>query len=109
MMIPGGANVPPAAGRSRTYPQGQSWGLTSTSTSSAQKEEAPARRFDSVMISEISGEKAALDLKGRLSQEVRTATSTDMISSLREQIQNGTYRPDPMEIARKMLLMGESV
>ena len=104
MMIPGGANVSPAAGLSRTYPQGQSWGLAS-----AQKEETLTRRFDSVMISEIGGEKAALELKSRLSYEVRTATSTDMVSSLREQIQNGTYRPDPMEIARKMLLMGESV
>ena len=104
MIIPGGANVSSSAsaGRTRTHPQG--WGMAS-----AQKEEAPTRRFDSVMISEISGEKAALDLKSRLSQEVRTATSTDMISSLREQIQNGAYRPDPMEIARKMLLMGEGV
>lgn len=104
MMIPGGANVSPSAGAARTYPQGQGWCL-----SQVQKEEAPARRFDSVMISEAGGEKVALDLKSRLSREVRTATSTDMVSSLREQIRNGTYRPDPMEIARKMLLMGESV
>ena len=104
MMIPGGANVSPAAGAARKYPQGQSW-----YSFPAQKEETPTRRFDSVMISEIGGEKAALDLKSRLSQEVRTATSTDMVSALREQIQNGTYQPDPREIARKMLLMGESV
>ena len=106
MMIPGGANVSPATGRPRTYSQGQGWGFIS-----AQKEEIPTRRFDSVMISESGGfnEKAALDLKSRLSYEVRTATSTDMVSALREQIQNGTYQPDPREIARKMLLMGESV
>ena len=102
MMIPGGANVSPTAGAARKYPQGRY-------SSPAQKEEALTRRFDSVMISEIGGEKAALDLKSRLSQEVRTTTSTDMVSALREQIQNGTYQPDPREIARKMLLMGESV
>ena len=108
MMIPGGANVSPTTGRTRTYPQSR--GLTAaTATSSVLKGETPARRFDSVMISEIGGEKAALDLKSKLSYEVRTATSTDMVSSLREQIRNGTYRPDPVEIARKMLLMGESV
>ena len=104
MMIPGGANVSPATGRPRTYSQGQGWGFIP-----AQKEETPIRRFDSVMISELGGDKTALDLKSRLSQEVRTATSTDMVSALREQIRNGTYQPDPREIARKMLLMGESV
>ena len=106
MMIPGGANVSPTAGVARTYPQGQGW-----YPSPAQKEETPTRRFDSVLISESGSgnEKAALDLKSRLSYEVRTATSTDMVSALREQIQNGTFTPDPMEIARKMLLMGESV
>lgn len=103
MMIPGGANVSPTTGRPRTYAKGQNWGLLSP----VQKEETPIRRFDSVMISEVSGEKAALDLKSRLSYEVRTATSTDMVSALRAQIQNGTYQPDPMEIARKMLLMGD--
>ena len=102
MMIPGGANVSSTAGLARKYPQGRG-------SASVQKEETPARRFDSVMISENGSGTAMLDLKSRLSYEVRTATSTDRVSSLREQIRNGTYRPDPMEIARKMLLMGERV
>ena len=46
-----------------------------------------------------------MELKGKLTQEVRTATSSDMIAALREQVQNGTYEPDPQEIAKKMLLM----
>ena len=104
MIIPGGATVAGSAGLVRAYgPQNYSGAPAAVS---AQREDF-ARRFDSVTISESSS--AALDLKSRLSQEVRTATSTDMVSALRQQIQNGTYQSDPREIARKMLLMGEAV
>ena len=101
MMIPGGAKINPAAPVARSYP------APSHAAVQAQKDDF-ARRFDSVKISEggVSMEK---ELTGKLSQEVRTATSTDMIAALREQIRSGTYQPDAMEIAKKMLLLGEAV
>lgn len=48
-----------------------------------------------------------LELKSRLSQEVRTATTTGALSTLREEVQAGEYRIDAGNIARKMLLLGE--
>ena len=104
MMIPGGATVAGPAGLVRTF-QPQSFSGAGAAVG-AQREDF-ARRFDSVTITE--GSSAARDLKSRLSQEVRTATSTDMVSALRQQIRSGTYQSDPREIARKMLLMGEAV
>ena len=69
------------------------------------------RRFDSVTLSNENGrtQKIEMDLRGKLTQEVRTATPTAMIAALREQVASGAYQPDPMAIARKMLLMGEAV
>ena len=49
-----------------------------------------------------------MELRSKISQEVRTATSSGMISELRQQIQGGTYRVDPSAIAQKMLLLGVS-
>lgn len=99
MFIPGGAKINGSTGITRGYP-----------TKSASAPQAPkgefSRRFDSVSISNAGTENAyAMELKGKLTQEVRTATSSDMIAALREQVQNGTYEPDPQEIAKKMLLM----
>lgn len=74
----------------------------------AQKEDL-GRRFDRVDIENNSGRSFELDLRGRLSREVRTATSSGMIADLREQVRSGAYAPDPAQIARKMLLMEEAV
>jgi len=68
------------------------------------------RRFDQVMISGGPSRESAFEqeLKSRLTREVRTATSSDRVAELREQVRSGAYRPDPFEIARKMLLLGEA-
>ena len=106
MMIPGGASLTQAAGAVRAYqPQPQAH---AAAPAPAVKEDM-ARRFDSVTISEKWDENSVMAVKGRLSQEVRTATSTDRIAALREQIRSGAYQSDPMQIAKKMLLMGEAV
>ena len=65
------------------------------------------RRFDSVMLSGGDGKRSTfeMELRGKISQEVRTATSSGQIAALREQVQSGTYRVDAREIAKKMLLM----
>ena len=67
-----------------------------------------ARRFDSVSLGNDHRGAFELELHSKISQDVRTATSSGQINALREQIQSGTYQPDPMEIARKMLLFSES-
>lgn len=100
MMIPGDARITGAAGISRAYP------AKTRSSAAAQKSDAGGRHFDSVTISENSGANTfAMELKSKLTQEVRTATSSDQIAAIREQVQNGTYEVDAREIAKKMLLM----
>lgn len=82
--------------------QGQSGG-----TARQQRERGVSRRFDSVTLSGESKRSAyEMELRGRLSQEVRTATSSGQVAALREQVQNGTYRADARETARRMLLAG---
>ena len=46
-------------------------------------------------------------LVSRLSQEVRTATTTGDISALRQQVATGQYTPDPASIAARILFLGE--
>lgn len=67
-----------------------------------------ARRFDSVTIRAADGGQSAymMELRSKISQEVRTATSSGRVAELREQIRSGAYRPDPSAIARKMCLLG---
>lgn len=105
MMIQGGAAIQPA-GVQRAYPAPQVY--AAPQEAEPERKEDLSRRFDSFSISENGQDSRRLALKGRLSQEVRTATSTDMIAALREQVRSGTYQPDPAAIARKMLLAGEA-
>ena len=48
-----------------------------------------------------------MNLVSRLSQEVRTATTTADIRELRQQVASGTYQPDPAAIAKRMLFAME--
>lgn len=48
-----------------------------------------------------------MELVGRLSQEVRAATTTGRVQELKEQVANGTYQVDVEELARRMLLQQE--
>lgn len=101
-----------AAELSRTYQTSQFSAVQTQRTERADRVERvePVRRFDSVT---ISGEKNRssfeMDLRRKLTQEVRTATSSGQISALRDEIQAGAYRVDAGAIAGKMLLLGEAV
>jgi negative regulator of flagellin synthesis FlgM len=74
---------------------------------------APARaaaspKYDSVTISSQTEEgRFRQELVSRLSQQVRTATSTGDIQRLKQQVADGTYEPDPMRIAARILYMTE--
>lgn len=64
-------------------------------------------KYDSVTLSSSSQDSRFLGLVGRLSQEVRTATTTGDIAALRQQVAENRYTPDPASIAARILLLGE--
>lgn len=66
------------------------------------------RYFDKISISAKAGDDAFLmELKSKIFQEVRTATTTGTISALHRQYEEGEYRVDSAAIARKILLLEE--
>ena len=78
-------------------------------TGRGSKTQAPqGSKYDSVTLSTPSRDsRFHMGLVSRVSQEVRTATTTGTVNALREQVQAGTYKVDAGAIARKMLLLGE--
>lgn len=75
---------------------------------SASKPGHAAEKFDQVTLSAHEGEDPIkMELQSRLSQEVRTATTTGTLASLRQEVQSGQYQVDARSIAKKLLLLGE--
>ena len=65
-------------------------------------------KYDSVTLSTPSQDsRFHMGLVSRVSQEVRTATTTGDIAALRQQVASGEYTPDPMAIAARILFLGE--
>ncbi len=64
-------------------------------------------RFDTVSIGSTGRGSVEMELKSKITQEVRAATTPGRLSALSRQIQDGTYEPDAMSIARRMLLLTE--
>ncbi len=63
--------------------------------------------YDSVTLSAPRQDSRFLGLVSRLSQEVRTATTTGDIATLRQQVSDRQYAPDPMAMAARILFLGE--
>ena len=63
--------------------------------------------YDSVTLSAPGQDNRFMGLVSRLSQEVRTATTTGDIAALRQQVADHAYTPDPSSIAARILLLGE--
>ena len=63
--------------------------------------------YDSVTLSVPGQDNRFMDLVSKISQEVRTATTTGDIAALRQQVADHTYTPDPSAIAARILLLGE--
>ena len=63
--------------------------------------------YDSVTLSASGQDNRFMGLVSKLSQEVRTATTTGDIAALRQQVASGEYTPDPMAIAARILFLGE--
>ena len=68
---------------------------------------SPGSSYDSVTLSASGQDSRFLGLVSKLSREVRTATTTGDIAALRQQVADKTYKPDPMAIAGRILLLGE--
>jgi anti-sigma28 factor (negative regulator of flagellin synthesis) len=65
-------------------------------------------KYDSVTLtSQTEESQFRKELVSRLSKEVRTAVSTGDIQQLQQEVQEGSYVPDPMRIAGKILLLNE--
>lgn len=65
-------------------------------------------KFDKVTLSAREGaDPYKMELQSKLSQEVRTATTTGTLAKLREQVQSGEYKINAESIAKKLLLLGE--
>ena len=65
-------------------------------------------KYDSVTLSTLNDSASSFkEMVGRLSQEVRTTTTTGDIRALRQQVASGTYKPDASAIAARMLFLGE--
>ena len=61
--------------------------------------------YDSSSFSTVSDSNSRfqMDVVSRLSQEVRTTTTTGRIQELRQAVASGEYHPDPAEIAKRLL------
>ncbi len=68
---------------------------------------AQPRKFDSVTLSSnpVGERRSYLDMVSRLSQQVRTTTTTGDIQALQRQVSTGEYQPDPATIAARMLFL----
>lgn len=65
--------------------------------------------YDSSSFSALADSASRLQLEtvSRISNEVRTSTTTGRIQELRQAVSSGEYRPDPVEIAKRMMLLVE--
>lgn len=103
MKIPGGNTILPYSNVVQKY-------KTASAPVKTTIKSAAAKRFDQVTISGAdSGQNHfAMQLKSKISQDVQTATTTGALAALRQEIEAGTYEPDPSAIAKKMLFFGEA-
>lgn len=97
-MLTSSGSISPV-GSVKTYYSGPRRGVASKSGAD--------HSYDSVTFSAApAGEDAfRMRLVSRLSQDVRTANTTGDIQALRQEVSSGTYEPDPMAIAGKMLFL----
>ena len=101
-MITSPYSINPVSGAVRGVSQIRTHGTPASAQPSGAGE-----KFDKVTLSAREGEDPyKLELQSKLSQEVRTATTTGTLTALREQVQKGEYRINAESIAKKLLLLG---
>lgn len=69
----------------------------------------PGQRYDQFQFSTCldKTEKRVKQVVGHLSQEIRSRVSAQNLEHLRQQVSDGSYQPNPHEIAARMLLLKE--
>lgn len=96
---PGSGPISPV-GRTKAYYPAQKRGTPS--------QPASGHNYDSADFSVPAGRRSfQMEMVSRLSREVRTANTTGDIQELRRKVSAGEYRPDPMAIAGRMMLLVE--
>lgn len=102
MLTPSASSAITSVGPAKVY-------RASTERETRVRTAAEPRNYDSVTLSSAStGEnRFRMELVGRLTREVRTATTTGDINALRQQVSSGRYAADPAAIARRMMLLAE--
>ena len=95
------SGIMPSVGRSQIYYTPATERDTHTHTIGGD-----SGKFDSITIS-ASNTDSFKTIVGRISQEVRTTTTTGDIRNLRQEVAAGTYQPDPSAIAARILFIGE--
>lgn len=96
---PGSGPIAPV-GRTKAYYPAQKRGALS--------QPASGHNYDSADFSVPAGRRSfQMEMVSRLSREVRTANTTGDIQELRREVSAGEYRPDPMAIAGRMMLLVE--
>lgn len=101
-MIAPTSGLPPVGAPVHTYFQPQTQAAASKPGAAA--ESALPNRDSTAFPPAPAGESAfQKELVSRLSKEVRTATTTGDIRALRQAVSAGTYVPDPMAIAGRIL------
>lgn len=99
MMTPFGSGGVSSVGRPKTYYPLSRQGVSQKTPSE--------HKYDTFSAAPAGRSSFQMSLVGRLSQEVRTSTTTGDIQELRRTVAAGEYRPDPMSIARSILFMSE--
>lgn len=101
MLSSSGSGAIHASYASKTYHKG-------TTYRSAVSQPANSN-YDSSSFSAISDQTSRfqMDTVSRLTQEIRTVTTTGKIQNLRQSVSSGEYTPDPAEIAKRMMLAAE--
>lgn len=96
--------INPSIGAAASRPRAGAVG-TNGANGAASAPKLPESKFDTVTIeSDNSFQK---QLQGKISREVRTATTTGTVNSLREQVQSGSYQVNAQNIARCLLFFEE--
>lgn len=97
MKIQSASNMPVLSGAMASY---------APRAKAAARNNSASNRFDSITISgEAAYNSFEMEMKSRIAQDVRANATPGRLSALQEQVQNDTYQPDPMSIARRMLLL----
>lgn len=89
-----------------TNPVSKKYSAYQSGSAAAQKTKGTAAQYDKVELSRSGADLNFQQMVSRVVGEVRTANTTADIQKIKEEVQSGTYKIDPAEIAARMMLEG---